>query len=92
MGVHHDIGGVGVGFDTFQLEFINVLRPGSWIQVFTIDYIDTVKLQTLVILAFLEGEIKEIFKDRAERAHHSNFDKTNSNHLLLHISVECHWF
>ena len=82
MDVHHDIGGVGVGSDTFQPEFSNDLRPGRKIQVFTIIYIDTVKLQTLVISAFLQGEMEEIFKDRPEKVHHSNFDKTNSNHLL----------
>ena len=78
MGVHHDIGGVGVGSDTFQPEFSNALRPGRKIQVSTIIYIDTVKLQTLVILAILQGEMEEIFQDWAEKAHHSNFDKTNS--------------
>ena len=88
MGVHHDIGGVGVGFDTFQTEFSNVPGPGRKLQVFTIIYIDTVKLQTLVIFAFLQGEMEENFKDRAERAHHSNFHKTNSNHLLLYISID----
>ena len=88
MGVHHDIGGVGVGSDTFQLEFSNVLRPGSWIQVFTIDYIDTVKLQTSVIWAFLQGEMEEIFKDRTETVHHSNLDETNVNYPLLYISID----
>ena len=92
MGVHHDIGGVGVGSDTFQLEFSNVLRPGSKIQVFTIIYIYTAKLQTSVILAFLEGEMEENFKDRAEKVHHSNLDKTNANDPLLYISIEYHWF
>ena len=41
--------GVGNGSDTFQLEFSYVLRPGSWFQVVTIDYIDTGRLQTLLI-------------------------------------------
>ena len=49
MGVLHDIDGVGVGSDTIQPEFSNDLRPGRKIQVSTIIYIDTVKLQTLVI-------------------------------------------
>ena len=92
MGVHHDIGVVGVGSDTFRLEFSNVLRPGRKIWVFTIIYIDTVKLQTLVIFAFLQGEMEEIFKDCAETVHHSNLDKTNANYLLLYISIDYNWF
>ena len=49
MGFHHDIDEVRAGSDTFQLEFSYVLRPGSWFQVVTIDYIDTGRLQTLLI-------------------------------------------
>ena len=88
MGVHHDIGGVGVGFDTFQTEFSNVPGPGRKLQVFTIIYIDTVKLQISVILAYLQGEMEENFKDRAEKVHHSNLDETNVNYPLSYISID----
>ena len=92
MAVLHDIGGVGVGSDTFQPEFSNDLRPGRKIQVSTIIYIDTVKLQTLVIFTFLQGEMEEIFKDRAEKVHHSDLDETNANDLLLPISIDYNGF
>ena len=91
MGFLHDIDGVGAGLDTFQLDFSHVLSPGSWIQVVTFDNIDTAKPWSWLILAVLQGEMEEIFKDGAESEHHSDLDGTNATDLLLCISIDSHW-
>ena len=82
MAVLHDIGGVGDGSDAFQQEFSYISRPGKKIQVSTIHYIGTVRLQRLLILTFLQGEMEENFKDGTEKLHHSDLDETNANDLL----------
>ena len=82
MAVLHDIGGVGDGSDAFQQEFSYISRPGKKIQVSTVHYIATVRLQTLLILTFLQGEMEENFKDGSEKFHHSDLDETNANDLL----------
>ena len=91
MGFLHDIGGVKVGSDTFRVDFSHVLSPGSWIQVACIDDIDTVKLWSWLIIAILQGEMEENFKDRAESEHHSDLDGTNATDLLLCISIDSNW-
>ena len=78
MAVLHDIGGVGVGSDTFQKEFSYISGPGKKIQVSTVHYIGTVRLQTLVILAFLQGRKTASLISRTEVIHHSNLDGTNA--------------
>ena len=90
MAVLHDIGGVGDGSDTFRKEFSYISGPEKKIQVSTVHYIGTVRLQTLVIFTFLQGEMEEIFKDRAEKVHHSDLDGTNATDLLLCISIDSH--
>ena len=92
MAVLHDIGGVGVGSDTFLQEFSYISSPGKKIQVSTVHYIGIVRLQRLLILTFLQGEMEEIFKDRAEKVHHSDLDETNANDLLLPISIDYNGF
>ena len=87
MGFHHDNDGVGAGSDTFQLEFIQALSPGNKFQVFSVDYIDTGRLQTLLIFVILQCKMEEIFKDRPEPSHHSNLDGTNADDLQLYISM-----
>ena len=92
MAVLHDIGGVGVGSDTFQKEFSYISGPGKKIQVSTVHYIGTVRLQRLLILTFSQGEMEENFKDRPEKKHHSDLDETNANDLLLPISIDYNRF
>ena len=92
MTVLHDIGEVRVGSDTFWQEFSYISGPEKKLQVSTVHYIGTVRLQRLVILTFLQGEMEENFKDGSEKFHHSDLDKTNANDPLLYISIEYHWF
>ena len=87
MAVLHDIGGVGVGSDTFQKEFSYISGPGKKIQVSTVHYIDTVRLQTLLILAFLQGRMTASLISRPEVIHHSDLDETNAKHPILHSST-----
>ena len=87
MAVHHDIGGVEVSSDTFRLEFGYVLGAGKKTEGFTIDYIDTVKLWILVILAFLEGKMTVSWIFRPEVEHNSDLDETNAEHLQFYIST-----
>ena len=82
MAVLHDIGEVRDGSDTFQQEFSYTSGPGKKIQVSSVHYIATVRLQTLLILTFLQGEMEENFKDGTEKLHHSDLDETNANDLL----------
>ena len=82
MAVHHDIGGVGVGSDSFRKEFSYISGPGKKIQVSTVHYIDTVRLQTLLILAILEGRMTASLISRTEVIHHSDLDGTNAKDLI----------
>ena len=87
MAVLHDIDGVGVGSDAFQQEFSYISGPGKKFQVSTVHYIDTVRLQTLLILAFLQGRMKASLISRPEVIHHSDLDETNAKHPILHSST-----
>ena len=87
MGFHHDIDGVGAGSDYIQLDYSYDPRPGSWFQVFIIDYMDTVSLWTLLIWAVLLLENDDIFKNRSRMAHQRNLNGTNTNDLQLYISM-----
>ena len=82
MAVLHDIGGVRVGSDTFLHEFSYISSPGKKIQVSTVHYISTVRLQRLLILAILEGRMTASLIFRPEVIHHSNFDETNGKHPI----------
>ena len=82
MAVLHDIDGVGVGSDAFQQEFSYISGPGKKFQVSTVHYIDTVRLQTLLILAFLQGRMTASLISRPEVIHHSDFDGTNAKDLI----------
>ena len=90
MGFLHDIDGVGVDSDTFQLEFSYDLRPGRWFQVFIIVYIDTGSLWRLLILGFLQCEMRVTLFFGTGVIHHSNFDETNAKHSLYYMSIEIH--
>ena len=87
MAVLHDIGGVGVGSDTFRKEFSYISSPGKKIQVSIVHYIGTVRLQTLVILAFLQGRKTASLISRAEVIHQTDLDETNAKHPILHSST-----
>ena len=87
MGFHHDIDEVGDGSNYIQLDFSYDLRPGSYFQVFTIDYISTVSLWILLIFGFLHCEMEGIFEDLAETAHQRNLDGTKATDLQLYISI-----
>ena len=90
MAFHHDNDGVGAGSDTFQLEFIQALSPGNKFQVFRVDYIDTGRLQTLLIFVILHCKKEEILILRPKLIHQSDLDKTTANHSLHHIPTEIH--
>ena len=88
MGFLHDIGGVKVGSDNFRLEFSHVLSPGSWIQVVSIDDIDTVKLRSWLIIAFLQGKMMKTLEACTEVPQHVKIHKTNYNVFLYHMPIE----
>ena len=78
MAILHDIDEVGVGSDAFLQEFSYISGPGKKFQVSTVHYIDTVRLQTLLILAFLQGRMTVSFIFRPEVIHNSNLDDSNA--------------
>ena len=82
MAVLHDIDGFGVGSDTFLQEFSYISSPGKKIQVSTVHYISTVRLQRLLILAILEGKKTASLISRTEVIHHSDLDGTNAIDLI----------
>ena len=87
MAVLHDIDGVGVGSDAFQQEFSYISGPVKKIQVSTVHYISTVRLQRLLILAILEGRKTASLISRTEVIHQTDFDETNAKHPILHSST-----
>jgi len=62
-------------------------RPGSWFQVFIIDYMDTVSLWTLVIFVFLQGKMMISLDIRTQVPHQRKNLKTNIYWVLLFFSL-----